>query len=432
MFLCAGEDYCFTHKNILRDPYHEHVIHKYLPRKLTAFVPDLQDEVAVGFDEAWGTNTTEWKEVKLYESVMVMISHAVNRMIVGLPLCRNDGFLSANRGFAMAISGASLLISYTPAWLKPIFGRLFTLPGTMYYRRCAKHTIPLITERKANFERQKQDPDFKWEPPNDFISWTIMLAEAENRRDEATIDMISRRLMPIEFASIHTSSISIALCLLDLISSDPADGYLDAIREEAVTALSQNQGQWTKAGLAQCHLADSALRESMRVSNFMTRNVVRKVMPRDGITHPTEKWHAPRGTHVGFDMHNVQHDPLIYPNPESYEAFRFAPQVEAHSDGEAKNFGETGKASDNASGAQRNTGLVTTSDIWFPFGRGKHTCPGRYLIAAEIKMFLAYMTMNYDIEPLKTRPKNLVMPNMQLPDANATIRVRRKPAKTGS
>ncbi|KAL8758207.1 MAG: hypothetical protein Q9199_001670 [Rusavskia elegans] len=51
-------DYAFTHPRILGDPYHEHVLHKSLPRKVGALVPDLWDEVAHTFEDVWGTDTT--------------------------------------------------------------------------------------------------------------------------------------------------------------------------------------------------------------------------------------------------------------------------------------------------------------------------------------------------------------------------------------
>ena len=420
-----GRDYAFTEKMILREPYHEHVIHKYLPRRLPSMIPSLQDEVAVGFAESWGNDTHEWKEVRLYDSVMFMVSHAVNRMIVGLPLCRNEDFLRNARSFATSMIPSSMFITFTPNWLKPVVGRLVTLPNLLYYRRMAKYLKPLIEERKANYAKMKSDPSFDFEMPNDFISWTILLADAENRPDEGAVDRISRRVLPIEFASIHTSAISVTQCLFDLISSDPSLKYLSSIRQEAEDALNKTNGEWTKAGLAECYRADSALRESMRISNFMPINATKKVISKNGITHPSEGWHAPKGTNIGFDMHNPQHDPENYPNADVYEAFRFAPTREDKSQpSKGLDSKEDGTAIKGA--MTGNTNLATTSETWFPFSRGAHTCPGRFLIAAEIKILLAYMTMNYDIQPLITRPPNMVVGTNILPPPDATIKIRRK------
>ena len=380
----------------------------------------------MGFEDSWGSDTEQWKEIRLYDSVMFMISRAVNRMIVGMPLCRNEEFLENTRSFAMAIIGSGLFIGHTPDWLKPIVGRMVTLPNQWYYRKTSKHTIPLIKERKANFERKKQDPSFQWEPPNDFISWSIMLADAENRQDEGSVDRISRRIMPIEFAAIHTSALSITQCLFDLIASDPSRLYLETIRQEAVVALSGKKWQWNKSNLAQCHYADSALRESMRLNNFMSRNVIRKVLPETGITNPIEGWHAPKGTYLAFDMHNVQHDPEVYQDPDDYQAFRFVPAKESKSHESTLSDKNNSNSAEVTPASTGNTSLATTSEIWFPFSRGRHTCPGRFFIAAEIKVLLAYMTMHYDIEPLAKRPDNVNIGQAVVPSSTATIRVRRR------
>ena len=215
-------DYAFTSKRILTDLFYEHVIHKYPHRKLPAMIPDLQGEVALGFDEPWGTDTEMWKEVKVGDSIMFMISRAVNRMILGLPLCRNEDLLLNMRAFAMDIIMTGIKLRFVPRWLHPLAGPLAAIPNNVHYRRTTKYTKPLIAERLEYFKRKEEDSSFKWEPPNDFVSWSIMVAKAENRQDELTVDMLSRRIIPINFASIHTSALSITNCLIDLLSSNPS------------------------------------------------------------------------------------------------------------------------------------------------------------------------------------------------------------------
>lgn len=418
--------YNFTHPQILKDPYHEHVVHKYLPRRLGQMIPSMSEELSAGFDETWGMDTTSWKELCVHDNLMVMISRAVNRMIVGLPLCRNEDYLSNASKFAMdVIFAATVFLRFVPQFLKPIVGPVATLPNQIHYRGSAKHTLPLIKERLANFQKKQDDPNFDWEEPNDYLQWHISLASAENRQDELTPDMISRRLMPISFAAIHTTTLTLTNCLFDLIASDPSQQYLEGIREEATRVLAEEGGQWTKPALAKCHRSDSAVRESMRVSNFMTRGLLRKVMVEGGIENKAGGWRAPKGAYVGTDIHSVQHDPLVYPNPDSYDAFRFSrPREEANAhEGES---GANGTMDPTETLKLKNTGIVTTSDTFLPFGHGRHACPGRFFVALELKMLLAYMVMNYEIEPLATRPSNKWFGQTLLPPMKATIRVRRK------
>ena len=415
--------YGFTHPHILEDPYHEHVVHKYLPRRLGAMVPSMYGEVAKGFDDVWGMDTQKWKDVGVHDSLMLMIPRAVNRMLVGLPLCRNEDYLSNTAKFAMdVIATSSVYLRFTPQWLKPLLGPLITIPNRRHWRATTKYTLPIIEDRLAKHKRKQEDPDFKWKEPNDYISWQISIAMAENRQDELTPDMISRRLMPINFAAIHTTTLTITNCLFDLISSDPSKGFLEGIREEAERVLAEEGGKWTKAGLGRCHRADSAIRESMRVSNFMTRGVMRKVLLAEGIENKKEGWHAPQGAYIGLDVHSVQHDPGVYPMPETYDAFRFSRPKEEDSVVDDHDNGD----SQMDSLKTKNAGLITTSDTFLPFSHGRHACPGRFFVALELKMLLAYMVMNYDVEPLKTRPPNIWFGQNNLPPMKAKIRIRRK------
>lgn len=56
--------------------------------------------------------------------------------------------------------------------------------------------------------------------------------------------------------------------------------------------------------------------------------------------------------------------------------------------------------------------------------------PGRFLVEQMLKMLMAYMLMNYDIEYLSARPANFVLGPINVPPPGATIHVRRKKIET--
>lgn len=387
----------------------------------------MWEEVQVAIDQTWGTNTMEWKDVGIWQNMMRVIPSVTNRMMVGPQVCRNEDFLANMGKFAMdVITCASVYLRFTPRFLKPLVGPLVSIPNTRHWRNTTKYTLPIINERLANFKRKEEDPSFQWDEPNDYISWHIKLAMAEGRHDELTPDMISRRLMPVNFAAIHTTALTITSAIFDLLSSPNSLEWLEGIREEAERVLAEEGGQWTKNGLARCHRSDSAIRESMRLSNFMALNVVRKVMPAAGIENKVGGWRAPQGALLGVDMHSVQHDPEIYRDPNTYDPFRFSRLRES-----PDTFNVHSKVTGTGSGTG-TTGLITTSDIFLPFSHGRHACPGRFFVALEMKLILAYIAMNYEIKPLKSRPPNTWFGQNVVPPMKATIKVRRKEGTTGN
>ena len=383
-------------------------------------MPEMWEEISSALDDVWGVDTTQWKEIGVLDSLMQIIPRGVNRMLVGLPLCRNEEYISNMTKFAQAcIMTSQVYLRYIPQWLKPVLGPLVTIPNNRYWRNTTKYTIPLIKGRLVNFKRKSEDAGFEWEEPNDYISWHIEHATSENRQDELTPDIMSRRLMAVNFAGIHTTSLSTTNCLFDLISSDPSKGYLEGIREEVTRVFAEEGGQWTKAGLAKLHRTDSAIRESLRISSFVILGAMRKVLPAEGIENKAEGWRAPQGTYIGLDSYSVQHDAEIYPDPNTYDAFRFSRAREEMED--------TEKSKDSAEILkQKSVGLVTTSETFLSFSHGRHACPGRFFVALELKLLLAKMFMDYEVAPLQTRPPSPWIGSTVLPPMKATMKIRRR------
>jgi cytochrome P450 len=410
---------------------------------------DVWDELGCALDDTWGTDTENWKEVCLFENMMNVIARVSNRVFVGLPLCRNETYLKAMGNFAQDIMTTTVAIRFVPKLLTPIFGHLFAIPNHIHHRQAAALNLPIIKERLANIARKDKDPNFLWEEPNDYLTWHIRLAQAENRQEELEPERISRRLLPINFAAIHTTVFTITNCFFDLLapqSVNVSESPVEVIRAEAKSNYISADGTWTKDSLSHLTHSDSALRESMRVSNFLTRGLLRKVVAKDGVENKRSGFKLPHGAYVGVDVHSIQHDPEIYgATAESYDAFRFArAREEEYSSDGSSTGGVDGDQKGGGALESKKLSLSTTSGTFLPFGHGRHAwyvitlciqrnmliyhSPGRFLVSHELKMLLAYATMFYEIEPLEARPPNTWFGQHVIPPMKATIRVRRRKA----
>jgi hypothetical protein len=89
---------------------------------------------------------------------------------------------------------------------------------------------------------------------------------------------IGHRILLLNFASIHSTSLVIANTLQDLFSGDPASGTGEDIREECIKIFTEYRGVWTKDALTKLHLLDSAIRESMRLSSLSILGLPRRVL----------------------------------------------------------------------------------------------------------------------------------------------------------
>lgn len=130
----------------------------------------------------------------------------------------------------------------------------------------------------------------------------------------------------------------------------------------------------------------------------LERKALRDVILPNGVT-------IPRGTNVAVDS-SMMWDPAIYPNPLSYDAYRFLRL----------------RKSGNAAAA-----LASTSPEHIAFGIGKPICPGRFFASNEVKIALAKILLTYDVRiPEGTTPKIVEMGFEMLSDPDAKLEVRKR------
>ncbi|KAF1836048.1 cytochrome P450 [Decorospora gaudefroyi] len=357
-------DYSFVEPIILQDPYHEHVIHKHLVRNLNAVIPELEEEVPYAVADVYGTDTENWKKVDVLQSFMEMIPTLTNRMLLGKSVCRNRDFLNAVLAFTMDCVRNQGVMFIVPTTLHPVVGRLLSLASKYHYWVSSRFTLPLIKQRIADIERKDAgNPEYKsWKEPNDFITWSYRTAKAEGRTAEMQPDRIAKRLMPINFASIHTTSLTAYETLINILLAGP--GVIEPLREEAHRIL-QEEGGWTKSGLSRMHRTDSAIRESQRAAPISLTFAHRKVVAKEGITTP-EGIHVKYGTLLSCPWTHLAGDHDLTERPEEFDAFRYSRPKEEYEamSAEQKEGVDMLKL--------KQSGLVTTSPTHLPFGHGRH------------------------------------------------------------
>jgi len=357
-------EYTFIEPIILKDPYHEHVIHRNLFRNLGPIIPELGDEIPHAIESTYGTDTDNFVKVDVLTSFMKMIPGLTNRMLVGPTLCREQKFLDAVLSFTTDIIRTQSILIILPKVIHPVIGRLLGLAAKYHFWLSSRFTVPLIKERIAQIQKKDAgDLDYKdWKEPNDFITWSYRTAQGEGRSDESQPVRIAERIMPINFASIHTTSLTAYETMINILCAD--ESVVASLREEAYRIL-QEEGGWTKQGLSRMHRMDSAIRESQRLGPIALTFVQRKVIAKDGVTTP-EGVHLKYGTLMSCPWTSVAMDDNIHDKAGTFDAFRYSRAREEYDvmTQEQKETIDTLKL--------KQSGLVTTGHTHLPFGHGRH------------------------------------------------------------
>ena len=120
----------------------------------------------------------------------------------------------------------------------------------------------------------------------------------------------------------------------------------------------------------------------------------------------------PRGTHFVVASAPILMDPAVIPNAAEFDPLRFYRLR-------------------NASGEANRHQLTMTTSSELHFGHGKFSCPGRFFAAVELKMILAHVLLNYDLEYPQgmKRPVNMTADDNIFPDPAASLRIKLKAEK---
>lgn len=376
------DDGCY-HIDTVRSPLTRHMINKF---------DDIRDEIVQSFKE-YIPPAKDWVTVPAFETLMHIICRTSNRYFVGLPLCRDPGYRVLNERFTHDVAISARIINSFPDFMKPLVGKYLTT-ASKTIQQAGKFLGPLIRERLEQEERFGSNwPD----RPNDLVSWLLDTCTESKHR---SIDDLTMRVLTVNFAAIHTTSMAATQALFDLAIHPE---YVMELRQEVKQALAELG--WTKAALQRMHKVDSFLKESQRLNNMggmlMTRKTLREWRLSDGTI-------IPAGTFVGVASGAMNKDERSFPEPHAFKGFRFVNET---------------VRSDVAS-----RGMATLDPEYVVFGYGRHACPGRFFAINEIKAILAHVLLNYDIQlenGSTVRPPNVVLETTLLPNPNARMMFRR-------
>lgn len=406
---------------VVHEPVHKFIIQRDLKHHLAELAPDVQDEISHAVDTIWGLDTESFKMVNLDATIRSIVTRASNRAFVGSPLCekrtlhhrvkeintdvvgRDPVFTENTLSYIDSIPLNALFLKLFPGPLRAFITQFSSLGTRLFQSRCTRLLKPFFENRISAWH---QDPTTML---NNFADWLVNDAFKLDNPSDRTPDRLSRRLMAVNFAAVHTTTMTAANMMLDIASGSEGRSCLAAISTECQQLSVKYGSQWSPARLTEMIVTDSALRESMRLSGFAGKGFSRKVMPPNGLSLPNGV-HVPHGKTVCISAYSLHHDESIYAKPYQFIYNRF---LQPLADGEE-------------SPLQLSKSATTTEVNHAPWGHGKHACPGRFFAVALIKMILAYIVEKYELEIWDERPANFWLVETPLPPRNVLIGIRRR------
>ena len=352
-------EYIFLDPVLAKQTFSSRVLHKFAPRLSPSMIPSLQEDIDFAMTKSLSHVTEEWTTVNVWNLAMEVVSITTARLLAGSALSRDDCLNKGILGFSNAAVRAQMLLRILPRVLHPVAGHLATIPNRRYWKKISRAVMPTIEERVRMMTLQAQgSAECKdYVPSEDYITWVIRFAISENKTAEMHPTTISKRLLPVSFASIHTTVLTLHAWICELASASADQSLLNLFRVE-IDQHKPSSGTWTKTALQSLVKIDSSIRESQRL-NFPTSTLIeREVIAPEGLSHPEFGWTLPKGSILTAPTQGIQTDMDTFEDPLTYKPLRFFDLREK-------------KASEGINSTAYD--MVTTSDEHFSFGHGRHS-----------------------------------------------------------
>ncbi|KAM3530289.1 hypothetical protein MY4038_004971 [Beauveria bassiana] len=419
--------YSLGHSRYWEDPWQLDLVKAHLSSILQNLIPQLNEELAAAVSKHLGNDTENGKEIELEVIMRRVIAQATSRFIVGLPLCRDDGYLDLSYKVILGMVTTIWATLPFPDLIRAITGPLASWQTRRNIARMQEHLEPLYQERISILE-SRDGPESGPEPQDLFM---MMLRFAQKKRPDeyADLGIMTRRVCAANFVAMHQSTVSVTNLILNIIGSDAEFNTTATLRDEITQVMRGTDAKscWTKETFTRMRKCDSVAREAMRL-NFPlgTRGSMRTVL-KDGLESP-EGIKLQKGTTISWLASCAQVDADRFDNPQKFDPFRFSRASKDDDDDDDDD--DDGKSTGRNNKNTNKDAFVTTSPQYLPFGHGKHACPGRFMVDLMFKIILAQLLTHYDIgwpeDYQGKQPPSVWQGELSEPPPGARILVKRR------
>ncbi|KAL3299755.1 Cytochrome p450 [Colletotrichum asianum] len=345
------------------------VVRVKITQSLGKVTEPLADECDQASRQVFG-DSKEWKEFVLKPTLLDLVARISARVFLGEEGCRNPAWLKITKEYTVDafIAGVELR-KYPPGTRHVIHWFLPKCKAVRAHQQTARNIINEVLHARKVEDQQRLAQGLKPKARNDVVEWFEQMAKGRNY-DAATVQIA------LAMAAVHTTT--------DLLSQTLQDG-------------------WEKTALYKLKLMDSVIKENQRIKppNVVSINRVamKDVKLPDGSI-------IPAGSKIGVSAHAMW-DPSFHSDPGSWDGYRWLKMRQQE-------------------GQENLHQLATTTPQHIAFGHAKHSCPGRFFAANEIKTALCFLLMNYDFKLTPGVKPKPVAAGIQLDsDPTARVQVRR-------
>lgn len=340
----------------------------------------------------------EWKTVSLFWTVLEVVAATGAIGLVGEPLSRDPRWLRAVHTLPIFVGIGVYISCFMPRLLRPLVANVSYAPAWLLHKYLAHLLRPTVEQAIKDVSAASKEGSSSPEKPT-----LIHLLLARYKPGELDTEQLIKDVITATFESTPTTAVSLYWMLTELVLRPD---LVEELRSELESVLLSD-GTLPPTQLTELAKMDSFMRESARVNTFHYLGLNR-ILQQDFQFSVGPR--LPKGTIICVDQDNIHNSGALYPNPEEFDALRFYQK--------RKQPGHETRHQYASNGPE----LLT-------WGDGPQVCPGRMFATNTIKILLAQLLLNYDLQlPAGAyKPERRSFPNgSSQPDMDAKLILRKR------
>ncbi|KAI4603901.1 hypothetical protein KJ359_000021 [Pestalotiopsis sp. 9143b] len=345
-------------------------------------------------EEEWAGKNRSWRPVPWGQDVARYVGRMSSAVFAGPELARNSEWQDLILSYTVNLFNGVRALRTWPAFMRKLIH--WFLPECRTCRKqlvLARKLLQPVLDKRQRTASELRAAGKPLPVYDDTIAWIEEVAAGRPFDPTAT-------QLAFAISAMHTTTELLKQTLVDICMHPE---LIEPLRSEAEAAIGQNG--WTTAGTFQMQLMDSVVKETQRMKPGSVVNLERKAIK--DVTMPNGTL-IPRGTNIAVDTANMWNAD-IFQDPSKYDGYRFY------------NMRKTG-------GPAANTAqLVSVNNDFIAFGLRRSVCPGRFMVANEIKAALATILLQYDVRLADGQcPQTIHYGFEMLSDPTTMLEVRRR------
>ncbi|KAM4871576.1 cytochrome P450 4A6-like [Thomomys bottae] len=370
LLLLNGQTW-FEHRRMLTPAFHYDILKPY--------VGIMVDSVQVMLDK-WEKLSVQDNSLEIFEPISLMTLDSIMKCAFGHQEC-----IQVDRNSKSYIQAVMDLNNLIFDRLRNVFHQndviySLTSSGRTHHRACQlahEHTDKVINQRKAQLQDEGELEKVRKKRRLDFLD-ILLFAKMENGSSLNDKDL--RAEVDTFMFEGHDTTASALSWIFYALATHPE--HQQKCREE-VQGLLGDGASVTWESLDMMTYTTMCIKEALRLYPpvpTVSRDLSKPVTFPDGRS-------LPKGVSVSLSFYSLHHNPRVWPNPELFDPFRFAPDFLRH------------------------------SHSFLPFSGGSRNCIGQHFAMNELKVAVALTLLRFELLPDPTRVPILI-PRLVLKSKN--------------